>query len=98
MSETTLLSDWDNFIGGVALNAILVFALCVMVGAVTREKALRNLDVIVGVVILLVMLPAIIVGLWNGLSFGQHVGIAALLLAMVLVAILARLNSRKAQR
>jgi len=44
--------------------------------------ALRHLGVIVGGVILLLILPAIIVGLWNAMSFGQHIGIVVLGIAM----------------
>ena len=75
MIETRLLSAWDGFIGAAALIAIIVLAYCVMAGAVKVGDAPRHLGVIVSVVILLTILPAIIVGLWNAMSFGQHLGI-----------------------
>jgi hypothetical protein len=75
--ETRLLSAWDGFVWSAALIVIIVFALCVMGRAVKLGDVSRHLGVVVVIVILLVMLPAIIVGLWNGMSFGQHLGIVA---------------------
>jgi hypothetical protein len=78
--EARLLSVWDGLVGSAAFIAIIILALCVMVGAVKREDILRHLGVIVGNVILLIMLPAVILGLWNAMSFRQHLGIVALVL------------------
>lgn len=86
MIDTQLLSLWDGLVGCAALLAIIMLALCVMVGAVKREDVLRRLGVIVGIVILLIMLPAIIVGLWNAMSFGQHLGIIVICTAIILFA------------
>jgi hypothetical protein len=83
--ETRLLSLWDGLVGSVALMAIIVLALCVMVSVVKRGDVPRHLGVIVGIVILLIMLPAIILGLWNAMSFGQHLGIAVICAAIMLV-------------
>ena len=60
--ETRLFSLWDGLVGSAALIAIVIFALCVMVGAVKPGDVPRHLGVIVGIVILLIMLPAIIWG------------------------------------
>jgi uncharacterized membrane protein YoaK (UPF0700 family) len=83
--ETRLFSLWDGLVGSVALIAIIVLALCVMVGAVKREDVLRHLGVIVGIVILLIMLPAIIVSLWNSMTLGQHVGIVMVGIVIVVL-------------
>jgi hypothetical protein len=82
--ETLLLSIWDGLVGSAALIAITVLALCVMVTAVKLRDLPRHLGVIVGIVILLIMLPAIIVGLWNVLSFGQRLGIIVICTAIML--------------
>ena len=79
-----MLSAWDGLVGSVALIAIIILALCVIVRVVKLEDVPRHLGVIVGIVILLVMLPAIIASLWNSMSFAQHMEIAALGVAIAL--------------
>jgi hypothetical protein len=81
--EGKLLSAWDGLVGSVAFIAIIVLALCVMVSVVKPGDVPRHLGVIVGILILLIMLPAIIVGLWNAMSFGQHLGIVVVCAAIM---------------
>ena len=97
MIEARLLSVWDSLVGAAALIAVVILGLSVMVRAVNREDVLRRLGVIVGVVILLIMLPAIIVGLWNAMSFGQHLAIAAMAVAIICLISATRRNSGKAR-
>jgi Ca2+/H+ antiporter len=74
--EARLLYPGDNLLGSIAFIAIIILGLCVMVGAVKREDVFRYLGAIVGVVILLIVLPAIIATLRNSMTFVQHLGIA----------------------
>ena len=90
MNETRLLSAWHGFLGSTALIAIIVLGFCVMVRAVKSGDVPRHLGVVVGIVILLIMLPAIIVSLWNSMFFGQHVGSL-----MIGIAIIFLLNAMK---
>lgn len=83
MIETRLLAGWEGIVVSVALVAIVVLALCVMLGAVKVGDVPRYLSAIAGFAILLTMLPAIIVSLWNSMTFGQHLGIIALGIAIV---------------
>ena len=97
--ETRLLSLWDGLVGSAALIAIIVLALCVMVSAVKLGDVPRHLGVIVGIVILLIMLPAIILGLWNAMSFGQHLEIVALVLMIAfLFGVLGKEKRRRSGR
>jgi uncharacterized membrane protein len=82
--ETRLLSLWDDLVESASLLAIIILSLRIMVSAVKPGDAPRHLGMVVGVAILLFMLPAILMGLWNTMSFGQHVGIVILCLAIVL--------------
>ena len=50
MIETRLLSLWDALVGSAALLAIIVLALCVMVGAVKLEDIPRQRGVIVNII------------------------------------------------
>lgn len=83
MIGTRLLSLWDGLMGCAATLAIIILAFCIMVRTVAPGDVPRRLGIIVGIVILLIMLPAIIVSLWNVMSFGQHLGIIALGVAIV---------------
>jgi len=96
--ETRLLSLWDGLVGSAVLIAIVVLALCVMVSAVKLRDLPRHFGVIVGIVILLIILPALIVGLWNGMSFGQHLGIATILIAIIFLISATQRKSRKERR
>jgi len=95
--ESRLLSVWDDLVGSTALTATIILALCVMVGAVKREDVLRNLGMIIGILILLIMLPAIIVALWHAMSFEQHLGIATIFTALILLLSATHRKSRKAR-
>ncbi len=66
-----------------------------MVSAVKPGDAPRHLGVIVGVVILLIMLPAIIISLWNSMTLGQHLGIATIFIAIIFLISATRRKSRK---
>jgi low affinity Fe/Cu permease len=67
-----------------------------MVGAVRGEDILRHIAVIVGTVILLIMLPSIIVSLWNSMTLGQHLGIAVICIVMICFISATQRRSRKA--
>ena len=78
MIETRIFSFWDGLVGSAALIAIIILALCVIVSAIKVAEVPRHLGVIVGIIILLIMLPAIFVSLWNSMTLGQHLGIVTL--------------------
>jgi hypothetical protein len=96
--ETKLLSAWDSLVGSVALLAIIVLSFCVMVSAVKPSDVPRHLGAIVGVVILLIMLPAIIMGLWNTLSLGQHLRIIVVCAAITFLVGSSRRRPTNARR
>lgn len=98
MIGTRLLAGWDTFAGSAALLAIIILALCVMVSAVKLGEVPRHLGVIVGVVILLIMLPAIIVSLWNAMTLLQHLGIVTLGIIIVYLFSASRGRPTKARR
>jgi len=98
MIEARLISLWRGLVGSAALLAIIILGLCVMVSAVKFGDVPRRLGVIVSVVILLIMLPAIIVGLWNAMSFGQHLGIIVICAAIMLLVGSSRRRSINARR
>lgn len=94
MIEGRFLSAWDGLLGSAALLAIVILAFRVMVRTVELRNIPRDLGVIVGIVILLIMLPPIIVSLWNVMSFGQHVGTVAIGTVMVFLVGASRRRSK----
>lgn len=84
MIENRLLSAWDGLVASTALIVLVVLALGVMVRAVKLGGLSRHLGTVLGALILLILLPAIIVSLWNAMSFLQHLGGIALGVAAVL--------------
>lgn len=98
MIEARLLSVWDDLVGSVALISMIVLGFCVIVRAVELRDVSRHLGVVVSVVTLLLILPAVIVGLWNTMSFGQHLGIATILIAIVLLMSAVQRKSTKGRR
>ena len=85
MIETTLLHGWATLVKCAALIAIVVLALGLIVRAVKLGNVMRHLGVIVGIMILLLMLPAIILSEWSSMSFFQQFGIAFLGIVVVLL-------------
>jgi hypothetical protein len=91
-----LLSAWDGVVGSTALLAIIILALCVMVGVGKAGDVPWHLGVIMCIVILLIMLPAIIAGLWSAMSSGQHLEIVAI--GLMMAVLLGALRRGKRQR
>jgi hypothetical protein len=78
MNETSLLSGWAGIVESVALAAIIVLAICLMVGVAKLGDLLRHVVAILGVTVLLITLPAIMASLWSSMSSWQHLGIVIL--------------------
>lgn len=97
MIETRVLSIWDGLVGSGALIALVVLALSVMVRAVKLEEVPRHLAVTTGIVILLIMLPAIIVSVWNLMTLEQHLGVATIFIATIFLISATQWKSRKAR-
>jgi ABC-type Fe3+ transport system permease subunit len=95
--EARLLYPWDGIVGSAALPAVVVLALCVMVNVVKPSDVPKHLGEIVGVVILLIMLPAIIGSLWNSMTLGQHLGITSIFVAIIFLTSATRRKSTKAR-
>lgn len=82
MIETRLLFAWDSLVGSSALITLIVLSLCIMVRAVKLGDISRHLGAIVGTVILLIMLPSIIAGLWSAMSLLQQVAMIVAILSL----------------
>jgi hypothetical protein len=64
--------------GSVATIALILTAFGLMLGIVKPADALRRVAVILGVVMLLMVTPAIIVNVWTAMSLWQRFALAAI--------------------
>jgi Ca2+/Na+ antiporter len=80
-----MLGLWDALVGCMALLGIVVVAFGIMLRVIDVSEGLRRLGLVLGSAILLTVLPAVIVGIWSGLSIWQKIGILTLVAAALLV-------------
>lgn len=77
MYEPHLVNEWTGLVGSLVMLAIIVTAFGLMLGIVKLEDALKRIGAIAGIVIALMLIPAILISFWSGMSLGQRVGVAA---------------------
>ena len=98
MISARLLSIWDSFLGSAALIALIVLAFGIMMRAVKREDALHHLGVIAGIVILFIVLPTIIVSLWEAMLLRAHIGIWLIFIVTAIYLTAAQRRSNQPRR
>lgn len=72
--ETNLMHGWTEIVKLTVLIAMAIFAIGLILSAVTLSDVLKHLGKIISIVILLLVLPAIMVNLWSTVSYWQHLG------------------------
>ena len=81
-----LLRLWDAMAISLAVVVIVVAALGMIVGFVELDHAFKRLGLALVCLVLLLILPQIIAGIWHKLSFWQHFGMILLFgLAVMLI-------------
>ncbi len=55
-------------VGSLAMILLILTAIGIMLGIVKPANALKHVEAILGVVMLLMVLPAVLVNIWTGLS------------------------------
>jgi hypothetical protein len=78
MNGSNFMQGWVALAGSLAMIALILTAFGLMLGIVKPADALRRVGAILGVVMLLMVLPAVLVNLWSGMSLWQRLGMAAL--------------------
>lgn len=78
MSELNLLHAWDSIVGSAAFLFLAVIALGLLVSFFKTTVALRHVIFILFIVLLLMMIPAMLLGFWNALSLLQRFFVLAL--------------------
>jgi Ca2+/Na+ antiporter len=78
MNGSNFMHGWVAIAGSLAIIALILTAFGLMLGIVKPADALRRVGAILGVVMLLMVLPAILVSIWSSMSLWQQIGIASL--------------------
>lgn len=82
---TDILSWWNAILEAAAVIAIVVIAIGLMIGVIDARRAVGRIGAVLGAIVLLLVLPSILLGLWRSLSLWQQLGIIALLGLVVVV-------------
>jgi hypothetical protein len=78
MNGSNIMQGWVVLTGSIAMIAIILTAFGLMLGIVKPADALRRVAAILGVIMLLIVLPAVLVTIWSGMSLWQRLGLAAI--------------------
>lgn len=78
MNGSNFMQGWIALTGSVATIALILTAFGLMLGIVKPADALRRVGAILGIVMLLLVLPAVFVSIWLGMSLWQRLGLAAI--------------------
>jgi hypothetical protein len=85
MNGPNFMQGWMALAGSVAMIALILTAFGLMLGIVKPADALRRVAAILGVVMLLLVLPAVIVSIWSGMSLWQRLAVAAIAMGIWLL-------------
>ena len=77
MNGSNFMQGWVALAGSVATIALILTAFGLMLGIVKPADALRRVAAILGIVMLLIVLPAVIVNIWSSMSLWQRLALAA---------------------
>jgi hypothetical protein len=85
MNGPNFMQAWVALAGSLTMIALILTAFGLMLGIVKPADALRRVGAILGVVMLLMVLPAVLVNLWSGMSLWQQLALAAIVLGICLL-------------
>ncbi|MGC9224920.1 MAG: hypothetical protein ACP5E2_13415 [Terracidiphilus sp.] len=78
MCGSNFMHEWVALTGSVTMIALILTAFGLMLGIMKPADALRRVGAIMGIVMLLLVLPAVLVNVWSDMSLWQRLGLAAL--------------------
>jgi hypothetical protein len=80
-----ILGAWDALVEIVGMFVVVIIGVGLMMGMIEPGRAFTRLGGVAGCMVLLIELPAILVGIWHSLSFWQHSGMIALALIVAII-------------
>jgi len=78
MNGSNFMQGWLTLTGSLATIALILTAIGIMLGIVKPADALRRVAAILGIVMLLLVLPAILLNIWSALSLWQWLALATI--------------------
>jgi hypothetical protein len=78
MNGSNFMQGWVALVGSLAMIALMLTVFGLMLGIVKPADALRRVGAILGIVMLLMVLPAVLVNIWSGMSLWQRLALAAI--------------------
>lgn len=85
MNGSNFMQCWVALTSAVAMVALILTAFGLMLGIVKPADVFTRVAAIVGVIMLLSLLPAIILGLWSDMSIWRRFGLAAIVFGVCLL-------------
>jgi hypothetical protein len=78
MDGSNFMQGWVVLAGSLATIAIILMAFGLMLGIVKPADALRRVAAILGIVMLLMVIPAVLVNIWSDMSLWQRLALAGI--------------------
>ena len=78
MNGSNFMQGWVALAGSFTMIALILTAFGLMLGIVKPADALKRVAAILGVIMLLMVLPAVLVSIWSGMSLWQRLALAAI--------------------
>ncbi len=78
MGGTSFMQGWAALLGAFAIIALVLTAFGIMLGIVKPADAVNRVGAILGIVIVLMLAPGIIAGVWSAMSLWQQVSLVAI--------------------
>ena len=78
MNGLSFMQGWTMSVGSLAMIALILTAFGLMLGIVKPADALRRIAAILGVIMLLLVLPAVLVTIWSSMLLWQQLALVAI--------------------
>jgi hypothetical protein len=78
MNGSNSMQGWLTLVGSLAIIALVLTAFGIMLGIVKRADAVNRVGAILGIVIVLVLAPGILAGVWSAMSLWQQISLVAI--------------------
>jgi len=78
MSGSNFMRGWIAFVGSLAIIALILTAFGIMLGIVKRADAVNRIGAILGIVIVLMLAPGILAGVWSAMSMWEQFSLVAI--------------------
>jgi len=78
MNGSNLMSWWVALTGSIAMIALILTTFGIMLGIVKPADAMNRVGAILGIVLVLMLAPCILVGVWSVLSLWEQVSLVTI--------------------